>query len=166
MAIKIMIALLMGVVSATGLVAAPGRLRLVRELLPYSTAVHPGPFTGVKSSHLNGLLPHGPIGYSGKPIEYSKPQYKFDYAVSDDYTGSHFGHAEERDGYVTKGKYFVHLPDGRIQTVTYYADKTGYHPTITYEGKAHYPSYGAAPYVKPAYKAPVGKYGTPTPAYF
>ena len=34
----------------------------------------------------------------------------------------------------------MHLPDGRVQKVTYTADKYGYHPEITYEGKAQFPS--------------------------
>ncbi|XP_069949956.1 uncharacterized protein [Cherax quadricarinatus] len=43
-----------------------------------------------------------------------------------------FGHAEQRKGYRTEGQYYVNLPDGRTQLVKYYADETGYHPTITY----------------------------------
>nr|XP_027234169.1 pro-resilin-like [Penaeus vannamei] len=73
------------------------------------------------------------------------PHYAFEHAVHDDYAGTHFGHSEARDGYKTEGKYFVHLPDGRVQTVTYYADETGYHPTVSYEGTAHYDAHAAAP---------------------
>ena len=65
-------------------------------------------------------------------------EYGFEYQVQDPYTGSNFGHLEERDGYETKGSYFVDLPDGRRQTVTYTADQYGYHPIITYEGGASY----------------------------
>lgn len=43
-----------------------------------------------------------------------------------------FGHSEQRDGYRTQGRYYVQLPDGRTQVVEYYADETGYHPTVTY----------------------------------
>ena len=64
--------------------------------------------------------------------------YKFEYNVDDGY-GNNFGHSEHRDGYKTKGSYFVQLPDGRLQTVTYTADKWGYHPIITYKGVAKYP---------------------------
>ena len=74
-----------------------------------------------------------------KIIKFQAPaHYKYDYAVHDDYSGAHFGHYEARDGYETKGEYFVNLPDGRIQRVTYTADEHGYHPVVTYEGKAHH----------------------------
>ncbi|XP_045606581.2 uncharacterized protein [Procambarus clarkii] len=63
----------------------------------------------------------------------------YNYVVRDDYTGAHFGHAEARDGYLGHGEYFVHLPDGRVQTVTYHTDETGYHPIVTYEGEAYHP---------------------------
>lgn len=53
--------------------------------------------------------------------------------VKDDPSGNDFGHRESRDGSRTEGRYYVLLPDGRKQVVTYYADETGYHPTITYE---------------------------------
>ncbi|XP_037786459.1 pro-resilin-like [Penaeus monodon] len=36
--------------------------------------------------------------------------------------------------------YYVQLPDGRRLVVEYYADSTGYHPTISYEGEAQFPS--------------------------
>jgi len=91
------------------------------------------------------------------------PHYAFEHAVHDDYAGTHFGHSEARDGYKTEGKYFVHLPDGRVQTVTYYADETGYHPTVSYEGTAHYDAHAAAP-VK-AYHTPEPVYHAPEPTY-
>ena len=59
--------------------------------------------------------------------------------MSDDYSGAHFGHTEKRNGYDTAGEYYVHLPDGRLQKVSYTADKYGYHPVVTYVGKAHFP---------------------------
>ena len=42
--------------------------------------------------------------------------------VHDDYHKTNFGHNEKRDGHHTAGEYYVHLPDGRIQTVTYVVD--------------------------------------------
>ncbi|KAK7071137.1 hypothetical protein SK128_018907 [Halocaridina rubra] len=65
----------------------------------------------------------------------------FEYEVHDEERGTHFGHAESRDGHKVQGQYFVHLPDGRIQVVTYVADENGYFPIITYKGK-DLPSYG------------------------
>lgn len=48
--------------------------------------------------------------------------------------GTKFGHQETRQGYVTRGAYFVLLPDGRTQIVQYTADQDGYHPIISYQG--------------------------------
>ena len=60
---------------------------------------------------------------------------------------------------VVTGSYTVHLPDGRIQTVTYTADHyNGYVADVKYEGTAVYPE--AKPY-KPApaaYKPAPPKY--------
>ena len=56
-----------------------------------------------------------------------------------------FGHKESRSGAHTDGKYFVALPDGRLQTVTYTVDDdSGYIPLVEYIGEAQYP-------VAPAY---------------
>lgn len=51
-----------------------------------------------------------------------------------------FGHKESRQGYSATGKYYVALPDGRFQTVTYVADAQGYRPTVEYSGEPVYPS--------------------------
>ncbi|KAL7648519.1 UNVERIFIED_CONTAM: hypothetical protein RMT77_000425 [Armadillidium vulgare] len=85
---------------------------------------------------------HGHHGGYHEEHYHSPPHYEFAYGVNDPYHGTHFGHSETKEGYNAKGAYFVHLPDGRLQKVTYYTDKWGYHPTVTYEGKAHFPSHG------------------------
>ena len=87
-----------------------------------------------------------PARYPQEPTAYA-----FGYAVADHYTGTNFGHQEERDGYATKGSYKVNLPDGRVQIVKYVADDyNGFNAEVTYEGEAyHEPAYGA----KPAYHA-------------
>merc|ERR1712228_292488 len=68
-----------------------------------------------------------------------EPKYQYQYAVADDYTNSKFQAEEERDGFSTLGSYRVALPDGRIQIVTYTANKDGYVAEVTYKGKAVYP---------------------------
>ena len=51
-------------------------------------------------------------------------------------------------GYLAQGQYFVSLPDGRLQTVTYHADANGYVADVAYQGEAVYP-----PEVKPTYSS-------------
>ncbi|XP_047472515.1 pro-resilin-like [Penaeus chinensis] len=101
----------------------------------------------------------------GAPAPASGPaQYDFNYAVKDDYSGNDFGHQENRNGYDTQGTYYVQLPDGRLQTVTYTVNgDSGYLAEVSYQGEAQYPaqqpsrSYQPAP--SPSYQP------APTPAY-
>ncbi|XP_063866894.1 larval cuticle protein A2B-like [Scylla paramamosain] len=83
------------------------------------------------------------------------PQYKYNYGVSDGYSGANFGHSESRDGYKTEGSYSVDLPDGRKQIVTYVDNGDGLEAQVTYEGEAQYPDHS-----QPAYPAP-----PPEPVY-
>ncbi|XP_068246394.1 cuticle protein 8-like [Palaemon carinicauda] len=106
---------------------------------------------------------HGNTGYGHETYHDVPAAYNYNYLVHDDYSGAHFGQDEIRDGYKTEGKYFVHLPDGRIQTVTYYADETGYHATVSYEGEAHYDAH--TPHHAPAYHAPEPAYHAPIDTY-
>lgn len=79
--------------------------------------------------------------------------YNFAWAVKDDYTYNDYGHQENNDGYKTTGSYYVQLPDGRLQTVSYTADENGYVADVSYKGEAKYDSYKPAyPAYKPAYK--------------
>ncbi|XP_042859591.1 cuticle protein 18.6-like [Penaeus japonicus] len=78
-------------------------------------------------------------------------QYNFDWGVVDDYSGNNYGHQESRDGYNTQGSYYVQLPDGRLQKVTYYVDgDSGFVAEVSYEGQAQYPAYQPAPSYRPA----------------
>jgi hypothetical protein len=86
----------------------------------------------------------GGKGYRGhaaapKYNEERPAKYQFGYAVNDDYSGNNYGHSESRDGPVTKGSYYVALPDGRLQKVTYTVNgNDGYVATVSYEGEAKY----------------------------
>ena len=67
-------------------------------------------------------------------------KYNWEYAVLDDYTSNNFGHKESRAGDHAEGVYYVALPDGRLQTVTYVVDGYGgYVPVVEYAGEAQYP---------------------------
>nr|XP_027238394.1 pro-resilin-like [Penaeus vannamei] len=80
-----------------------------------------------------------PYGYSPPPSYQSPAQYNFDWVVKDDYSANDYGHQESRDGYNTQGSYYVQLPDGRLQKVTYHVDgDSGYEGQAQYQ--AHQPS--------------------------
>merc|ERR1712088_403891 len=77
------------------------------------------------------------------------PKYTYSYSVKDDYSHNNYGATEDRDGYATSGSYYVALPDGRLQKVTYSVNGDGgYVADVTYEGEAQYPE--AKPYAPPA----------------
>ncbi|KAG7166325.1 Pro-resilin-like 10 [Homarus americanus] len=90
--------------------------------------------------------------------EHEPPKYAYEFAVQDGESGNDFAAQESRDLDNTKGSYTVQLPDGRLQTVTYYVDgDSGYVAEVSYQGEAQYPdsdevkSY-APP--RPTYSAP------------
>ncbi|XP_045137862.1 pro-resilin-like [Portunus trituberculatus] len=83
-------------------------------------------------------------GFGGSDGSSGPAQYNFKYDVDDQPSGNFFGHQEQRDGDRTEGSYYVRLPDSRLMRVEYYADDTGYHPTVTFEGEAQFPD-GPAP---------------------
>ncbi|XP_042886248.1 pro-resilin-like [Penaeus japonicus] len=92
-----------------------------------------------------GVLGSSPPSYNAPPPSYSAPtptgpaQYDFNYAVNHDHSNNDFGHQENRNGYDTQGAYFVLLPDGRVQRVSYTVNgDAGYVAQVTYEGEAQY----------------------------
>lgn len=77
--------------------------------------------------------PHKPaLSFCPQPV----PHYAFEYVVRDPLHGGLHGHSETRRGQDTHGRYFVLLPDGRLQTVTYIANERGYFPQVVYTGEA------------------------------
>ena len=76
-------------------------------------------------------------GGAAAPVSY---QFAYDVNSYDAFSQKvNYGHAEQREGDVTRGQYFVLLPDTRLMRVSYYSDATGFHPTYTFEGTAQYP---------------------------
>merc|ERR1712106_226800 len=72
--------------------------------------------------------------------EFQARPYSFNFGVTDVYSGVDHNRVEERsDQGITRGSYKVSLPDGRIQTVSYIADDSGFHATVTYEGEQNFP---------------------------
>ncbi|XP_063591472.1 pro-resilin-like [Penaeus indicus] len=85
-------------------------------------------------------------GYGATTPASGPAKYDFNYAVNDPPSGNDFGHQEARDGPNTQGSYFVLLPDGRLQRVTYNVNgDSGYLAEVTYEGEATSRPYTPAP---------------------
>jgi len=75
-----------------------------------------------------------------EPVYGEDAEYTYEYSVLDDYSGNNFGAKESRSGALTNGQYYVALPDGRLQTVTYVVDgDLGYVADVQYQGEAQYP---------------------------
>nr|XP_045624331.1 pro-resilin-like [Procambarus clarkii] len=87
----------------------------------------------------------GPI--YGVPTTEAPARYSFSWKVKDDASGNDFGQDETRDGPNTQGSYYVLLPDGRLEKVTYTVNgDSGYLAQVTYEGQVQHttpqPYYG------------------------
>ncbi|XP_042885418.1 pro-resilin-like isoform X2 [Penaeus japonicus] len=91
---------------------------------------------------------------SEESYESGEAKYDFDWAVRHEDSGNNFGHQEARDGDDTQGSYYVHLPDGRLQTVKYFVDgDSGYVAEVNYEGEARFPdSYESASFESREYR--------------
>ncbi|XP_068210638.1 pro-resilin-like [Palaemon carinicauda] len=77
---------------------------------------------------------------SEESFESGEVKYNFNWAVSDDSSSNEFGHQEARDGDDTQGSYYVQLPDGRLQKVSFHVDgDNGYIAEVTYSGEAQFP---------------------------
>merc|ERR1712158_142761 len=99
-----------------------------------------------------------------KEPAYAPASYSYDWAVKDDYSGNNYGQTETRNDKSTVGSYYVALPDGRTQKVSYTVDAYGgYVAEVTYEGEAKYPEYKPAP--PPPAPAPAYKPAPAPPAY-
>merc|ERR1711931_147529 len=110
-----------------------------------------------------------PPSYSAPAYPDAHPAYNYNYAVKAEdghYGYVDFGQNEERDGYNTYGSYYVALPDGRVQKVTYTVNgDEGYVADVTYEGEASYAPHKPAPAYKPAAAHPAPAY-KPAPASY
>nr|AYA50012.1 cuticular protein 132 [Leptinotarsa decemlineata] len=69
---------------------------------------------------------------NGYKADIQKKNYSFSYKVVDDLTGDDFSHSQITNSRTTNGEYRVKLPDGRVQIVSYSADKNGYKADVKY----------------------------------
>ena len=111
-------------------------------------AIEPG--RSAKSSTFYGFDEFEPVGeadngvlaYWDEPSELEEDHfegYHFDYQVSDSESANYYGQTEDMDeSGVVKGEYYVNLPDGRTQIVTYVTDRNGYHASVVYKGQASF----------------------------
>lgn len=106
-------------------------------------------------------------GSSEESYESSEAKYDFQWAVRDDSSGNDFGHQESRDGDHTQGSYYVQLPDGRLQKVSYFVDgDSGYVAQVSYEGEARYPdSYESFESFESFESREAPRYAPPRPSY-
>ncbi|XP_069164109.1 cuticle protein 19-like [Procambarus clarkii] len=75
----------------------------------------------------------------GVPSTEAPARYSFSWKVKDDASGNDFGQDETRDGPNTQGSYYVLLPDGRLEKVTYTVNgDSGYVAQVTYEGQVQH----------------------------
>jgi len=121
--------------------------------LGHAPAVHHAPVHHAPTYHTPSYKQpayHAP-SYKEPTYKEQPAAYSYGYDVQDDYAGVNFGQNEARDGYATNGKYYVLLPDGRTQTVTYSVDGySGYVADVQYSGYAQ--EYHPAPSYKPVHK--------------
>ncbi|KAK7076332.1 hypothetical protein SK128_016687 [Halocaridina rubra] len=110
-----------------------------------------------------------PHASSEESVESSEAQYAFNWAVKHYPSRNDYGHQETRDGDDTQGSYYVQLPDGRLQKVTYYVDgDSGYVADVSYEGEAQHPesyesheSESNESFEAPRYAPPRPRYSVP-----
>ncbi|XP_063887865.1 uncharacterized protein LOC135115249 [Scylla paramamosain] len=77
--------------------------------------------------------PHADHTGHAQDPHHAHERYDVGWAVQDSHYGTHFNQQESRSDGKTKGSYSVLLPDGRLQTVSYYVDgNSGYVAKVSY----------------------------------
>ncbi|XP_027234370.2 cuticle protein 21 [Penaeus vannamei] len=118
-----------------------------------SSVAAPPPKRPVPALALAPVKRPKPYYVPARSYAYAPAKKSHDYGWAVGAGGSSYGHRESTDGYTTEGSYFVDLPDGRRQKVTYYVSgDSGYVAEVSYEGLPRYPAH------RPAYYKPVAAY--------
>ncbi|XP_037791797.1 uncharacterized protein LOC119587113 [Penaeus monodon] len=115
------------------------------------------------------------LSYNTSAPSYSTPALSYNdiYVQAFNAVRNDYNHQQNRNGY-TQGAYYVLLPDGRLQRVSYTVNGySGYVAEVTYEGEAHYPTYQLAssrsyqPAPAPSYQpgSSLSYQPAPTPSY-
>ncbi|KAL3284577.1 hypothetical protein HHI36_018734 [Cryptolaemus montrouzieri] len=84
--------------------------------------------------------------------------YAFSYKVVDHLTGDDFSHTQSQNEKATRGEYRVKLPDGRVQIVSYTADKNGYKADVKYQDDLEKPQQKVIPQQTHDYKNQIESY--------
>nr|XP_027206651.1 cuticle protein 19.8-like [Penaeus vannamei] len=119
--------------------------------MSFRTAVFFALLVGALAESGPRYSPPAPSYHAPAPAPSGPAQYDFNYAVQDN-IGNDFGHQEGRNGYDTQGTYYVQLPDGRLQRVTYTVNgDSGFIADVAYQGEAQYPAQSYQPAPAPSY---------------
>merc|ERR1711887_173727 len=117
------------------------KIAVIAFALVATVAARPDSFESREAYRYRAPASSGSDESSEESYKSSEAKYNFQWAVSDESSENHFGHQEGRDGDDTQGSYYVQLPDGRLQKVTFHVNgDDGYVANVEYEGEASYPS--------------------------
>ena len=123
----------------------------------------------------------GTVVTSDQDPDFEPAQYSFRWQVQDEPSNNDYGQTERREGDKTEGSYYVQLPDGRTQKVTYTVDgysgkirpiegasdntaiRTGFQANVEFLGDIVQPAVAASAYKPVRVQPPRRKY-RPRPA--
>jgi len=97
--------------------------------------VHSAPDTTTAKTAAAAAKEPPPPLHDGGDASHLPPEYSFSWRVQDQYSKNDYGQSENREGEKTEGSYYVLLPDGRTQKVTYSVDAySGFQANVEFVG--------------------------------
>ncbi|XP_068909751.1 uncharacterized protein [Tenebrio molitor] len=116
-------------------VARKRKYKLPGRFIHQNNDINPGVYEAL-SNHAAKVLsePASQLrkDYTLSSLSADGKNYAFSYKVVDHLTGDDFSHTQSQNARATNGEYRVKLPDGRVQIVSYIADKNGYKADVKY----------------------------------